>query len=411
MAVAHRLQRAGRRAGARGRGSGRVRACDRGKMRLSCRHASAPVEARPHHTRHKRCQERSEPPNPTSSSPPSAAPPPAHLVHAVEVLHVLLVHIAGGDVGAAAKPPLARHALVVKHLKQPAARRGRGRQQPQVQRPCLCRKAKPVRGLTRRKLQLRLAARQLQLGAAAVPGAKPSAQCLARHQAARPPARRAPVVEVHGGAVRVPGVHDARDARHKEGHAVVRVHGHVLANGRAVRVAGHGAVHGRHRNAGLLPHLALLQGRAGGGAGGAGEEGEQVLGPRVGAALRVLWRAAQCRRLPACSSWSTPHQPPQPGPPCPPAPGPAPPQPPTPAALPSANLQQPATAAALARTCITAVTPPPPPARVHSSRRNFWPLPSMSSTAAQIEFWALRIILWKRARTLQGGGGGVAGTG
>lgn len=52
-------------------------------------------------------------------------------------------------------------------------------------------------------------------------------------------------------------------------------------------------------------------------------------------------------------------------------------------------------------TCITAVMPPPPPARVHLSRRNFWPEPSISSTAAQIEFWALRIILWNRARMLQ----------
>ncbi len=52
----------------------------------------------------------------------------AHLVHAVEVAHVLLHNVVGGDVGAAAKPPLAGDALPVLSLKVAAGEAGVRRQ-------------------------------------------------------------------------------------------------------------------------------------------------------------------------------------------------------------------------------------------------------------------------------------------
>ena len=48
----------------------------------------------------------------------------SHLVGAVEVAHVLLIHVGGGDVGAAAKPPLAGDALPVLGLKVAAQGEG-----------------------------------------------------------------------------------------------------------------------------------------------------------------------------------------------------------------------------------------------------------------------------------------------
>mmetsp|Transcript_10171 Transcript_10171/g.25352 ORF Transcript_10171/g.25352 Transcript_10171/m.25352 type:complete len:426 (+) Transcript_10171:600-1877(+) len=110
------------------------------------------------------------------------------LVRAVEVLQVLGHQVGGGDVGAAAEPPLAGQAL-----------NGEG----------------------------------LEVA----------------------------VVEVHGGAVGVVGVHDGGDASSEEGHllAGLGVLGHL-----GVRVGGlqgdhgHLAVHHGHSHAGLLPHVALL---------------------------------------------------------------------------------------------------------------------------------------------------------
>lgn len=56
-----------------------------------------------------------------SASCPAPASSTAHvLVCAVEVLHVLLVHVGGGDVGSATKPPLAWDAVPLLSLKVPA---------------------------------------------------------------------------------------------------------------------------------------------------------------------------------------------------------------------------------------------------------------------------------------------------
>mmetsp|Transcript_19535 Transcript_19535/g.57892 ORF Transcript_19535/g.57892 Transcript_19535/m.57892 type:complete len:438 (+) Transcript_19535:431-1744(+) len=109
------------------------------------------------------------------------------LVGPVEVLHVVDVEVRRRDVGAAAKPPLARDAV-------------------------------PFLGLEEA------------------------------------------VVEVHRGRERVLGVHHRRDAGGEEGHAA----GHVLAlervgvaNSGTVGLWRHGAVHDRHVDTRLLPHIAV----------------------------------------------------------------------------------------------------------------------------------------------------------
>mmetsp|Transcript_23830 Transcript_23830/g.42394 ORF Transcript_23830/g.42394 Transcript_23830/m.42394 type:complete len:244 (+) Transcript_23830:682-1413(+) len=68
------------------------------------------------------------------------------------------------------------------------------------------------------------------------------------------------VVEVHGGRLGVPGVHDRGDAGGEEWHTP-RISGDLLVGaGRgAVSLRRHGAVHDRHIHARLLPHLTTLE--------------------------------------------------------------------------------------------------------------------------------------------------------
>ena len=129
----------------------------------------------------------------------------AHLLEgAVEVLHVSGVDPVGRDVGAAAKPPLAGDAVPVLSLEVAAG----GGQNAARARSIIwaCRAFVPSPGNSRAACELVWAARLLRGS-----GGK------GRRTEAPPP--RSPVVEVHGGAVRVLGVHHAADGRGEERHA------------------------------------------------------------------------------------------------------------------------------------------------------------------------------------------------